>query len=372
MFQPRCPSPYIVQLLALSSSSATHQDLVFERMDAGDLFTLLRQKQRLGTALPYKDAAIAHAVASALCDLHSRRLVHLDLKSANVLLCSKAFVKVADLGLACENNSHTKTAEKGTIGYIAPEVYVGGKYGAAADVYSLGVLLIELCTLDRPFPELTKAIAVYLAVVKERRRPELPKDVAPWLRRLTEACLSYDPRDRPSATEIATCLVEHLDDASSDAPTVDVAPEPAPTKEFAPTDEPAPEPTAKVTVEAAPVDRPLKVTLPLDLPLLTFEQNDVVVPSVRCVVCDASHSFLQTHCDLCGEALPDASVKLRVVVRRLSQQSSRVDTSMRCDWCYASNSALAERCVDCDEPLCSNERKLQILSKRLQRATLSA
>uniref|UniRef100_A0A4W5LE16 Protein kinase domain-containing protein n=1 Tax=Hucho hucho TaxID=62062 RepID=A0A4W5LE16_9TELE len=138
---------------------------------------------------------------------------------------------------------------KGTIGFMAPEVCVGGKYGAAADVYSLGVLLVELCTLDRPFPELTKAIDVYLAVVNERRRPELPRDIAPWLQRLTEACLSHDPRDRPSATEIATCLVEHLLDATSVEPTVDAEPEPAQ----------EPEPTVKGAVEAAPVDRPLEV-----------------------------------------------------------------------------------------------------------------
>ncbi|OQR83928.1 hypothetical protein ACHHYP_14115, partial [Achlya hypogyna] len=90
-----CPSPYLMQLLGVTTSPPIH--LVLEFMDGGDLRGYLDKKSR-GEAVPveYSTLEVAWVVANALADLHNAGLLHRDLKSHNVLLSSTSYIKVAD------------------------------------------------------------------------------------------------------------------------------------------------------------------------------------------------------------------------------------------------------------------------------------
>ncbi|XP_042469043.1 proline-rich receptor-like protein kinase PERK1 isoform X1 [Zingiber officinale] len=99
---------------------------------------------------------IALGSAKGLAYLHEDchpKIIHRDIKSSNILLDYKFVAKVADFGLAkfaSDNNTHVSTRVMGTFGYLAPEYASSGKLTDKSDVFSFGVMLLELITGCRP------------------------------------------------------------------------------------------------------------------------------------------------------------------------------------------------------------------------------
>ncbi|XP_066366449.1 proline-rich receptor-like protein kinase PERK4 [Miscanthus floridulus] len=102
---------------------------------------------------------IALGSAKGLAYLHEDchpRIIHRDIKSANILLDNNFEAKVADFGLAkltSDNNTHVSTRVMGTFGYLAPEYASSGKLTDKSDVFSYGVMLLELLTGRRPIDD---------------------------------------------------------------------------------------------------------------------------------------------------------------------------------------------------------------------------
>ncbi|OMO74278.1 hypothetical protein CCACVL1_16856 [Corchorus capsularis] len=129
--------------------------LVYEFVPNKTLEFHLHSKQYVAMDWPTR-LKIALGAAKGLAYLHedcSPRIIHRDIKSANILLDFNFEAQVADFGLAKltqDNNTHVSTRVMGTFGYLAPEYASSGKLTEKSDVYSFGVVLLELITGRRP------------------------------------------------------------------------------------------------------------------------------------------------------------------------------------------------------------------------------
>lgn len=145
-------------------------------------------------------------IAQALSFVHGRGIVHRDVKPANVLIGADGRVKLADFGiarLAGRDAEFTRTGFiMGTVRYVSPEQVRGAELTGAADVYSLGLVLLEALTGKREYG------GTDLEAVQERLRrpPRLLAEVSPRWAALLGAMTALDPADRPSAAEVAERL----------------------------------------------------------------------------------------------------------------------------------------------------------------------
>jgi serine/threonine protein kinase len=125
--------------------------IVMEFCEGGSLRALIGQPCDWNTA-----ARVLSCAVQGLAGIHRAGGYHRDIKPDNLLLAKdeagKWIVKVSDFGLGRAPNSQSSTMTNspgGTVGYMAPEIVSGGRYTPAADIYSLGVTIIELLTGER-------------------------------------------------------------------------------------------------------------------------------------------------------------------------------------------------------------------------------
>ncbi|KAF2288543.1 hypothetical protein GH714_008326 [Hevea brasiliensis] len=128
-----------------------HRILVYEYMENNSLATSLLGSKRKHIAMDWsKRAAICLGTATGLAFLHEEvepPIVHRDIKASNILLDGNLQPKIGDFGLAKlfpDNVTHVTTRVAGTVGYLAPEYALLGQLTKKADVYSFGVLILEI------------------------------------------------------------------------------------------------------------------------------------------------------------------------------------------------------------------------------------
>ncbi|MBA0838835.1 hypothetical protein Goarm_004625, partial [Gossypium armourianum] len=145
---------HLVSLVGYCISGTTRM-LVYEFVPNNTLEFHLHGKGRLTIDWPTR-MRIALGSAKGLAYLHEDchpKIIHRDIKAANILLDFKFEAKVADFGLAkfsSDANTHVSTRVMGTFGYLAPEYASSGKLTDKSDVFSFGVMLLELITGHRP------------------------------------------------------------------------------------------------------------------------------------------------------------------------------------------------------------------------------
>jgi protein kinase-like protein len=160
--------------------------------------------------------AVALEACAQICDglahAHAAGILHRDVKPSNVLLADgqgEVSARLLDFGLAQMAEAETLTAHgdvPGTLAYISPERLAGDESTAAADVWSVGVMLWEALSGRHPFWQasmLETARAIEQGAPKlETLRPDLPKR----LLELVDRALSLSPSRRPSAAELSAAL----------------------------------------------------------------------------------------------------------------------------------------------------------------------
>lgn len=179
--------------------------LVMELVPGLPLSAIIREQ---GAMEPDSVRSIIGQAVLALGVAHEARVVHRDVKPANILLRPDGVVKLTDFGIAraLDTIGHTRTGEMlGTPNYISPEQALGEQATGASDLYSLGVVALEMLNGERPFDRGTP-IATALSHVNEPP-PPLKGEVPTELRVVVEALLEKRPGDRPAnARSVATML----------------------------------------------------------------------------------------------------------------------------------------------------------------------
>lgn len=183
---------------------------VTEFMVDGSLrHVLLRKDRHLDHR---KRLIIAMDAAFGMEYLHSKNIVHFDLKCDNLLVnmkdSSRPICKVGDFGLSkIKRNTLVSGGVRGTLPWMAPELLNGGsnKVSEKVDVFSFGIVLWEILTREEPYANMHYG-AIIGGIVNNTLRPTIPSDCDPEWRRLMEQCWSPDPVVRPSFTEITNQL----------------------------------------------------------------------------------------------------------------------------------------------------------------------
>ena len=186
--------------------------IVFELVEGETLAARLSK----GPLPEAQAVAIAVQIADALAVAHAHRVLHRDLKPANIMLAPGGVVKILDFGIARFRPAGTVSgaapeAFAGTPGYVAPEQWQGRAVDERADLYALGVVLFEMLTGKRPFPErepFTLAIASIDRIA--RRVSALRPDVSPALDRLVARLLAADPALRPPRARVVADELRQL------------------------------------------------------------------------------------------------------------------------------------------------------------------
>ncbi len=186
----------------------------------------LRDLLDRGPFEPAATARIGVRLAEVLAHVHAHDVVHRDLKPSNVLVDEDGQCHLTDFGVARALGAAHLTATGefvGTAAYLAPEQVTDTEVGPAADVYALGLLLLECLTGRIEYTGST----VETAIARLNRPPRIPADLPASWRTLLTAMTAQDPADRPDAAECARGLAAIAGGRTAPLPSMSV-PVPAP------------------------------------------------------------------------------------------------------------------------------------------------
>lgn len=208
----RCRHPNIINHIA----SFLWNNCVWvamEYMNGGALSDFIKDQPIQSLSSHMNESLVAYIcgqVLEGLLYLHTRNIIHRDIKSDNILLTLDGIVKLGDFGLCAtiQEFNGKRTSMIGSPYWMSPEMITtsknGGGYGPKTDIWSLGILLIEMIHGDPPYLEESPLRALFLIATKGkpidqlgRKRDYLSADIISFL----NGCLESNPDKRWSASE---------------------------------------------------------------------------------------------------------------------------------------------------------------------------
>jgi eukaryotic-like serine/threonine-protein kinase len=207
--------PSLVTLFDASTDDDGNAYLVMELVDGTDL----RARLNTGPLEPGEVATIGSHVADALAYVHTKGIIHRDIKPGNILLPegdpehTGPQAKLADFGIARIVDGARLTATGkvlGTASYFSPEQAAGEPITPASDIYSLGLVLLECLTGERAF----QGTALESMMARMSRDPDVPRELGDNWVGLLRGMTSRNPEARPTARDVSGALARM---SSSDA-----------------------------------------------------------------------------------------------------------------------------------------------------------
>jgi serine/threonine-protein kinase len=217
----------IVDLYDIGIDDAGAPYLVMEYVPGKPLDKVLEK----GTIPFPKACAWAGDLAEALACAHHNRVVHGDVKPANIIVSEAGRVKLSDFGIAGLAMRRSGTGQVlGTPAYMSPEQFMGRPISNRSDLFSLGVVLYEMLTGQRPFDGGTfKEVGAQILSATPQPPSRINRTIPQALDSIVLRCLAKDPEARyASGDELAAELFPHARRKAEAAP----AAEPVPAREF--------------------------------------------------------------------------------------------------------------------------------------------
>jgi len=200
-------SPYIIRFFG-TTKSQEGECIVMEYAENGTLYHFLQSQRRenFGKSFSWdKRYLIAQDISRGLLLMHSRKVLHRDLKSLNILLDENLRAKISDFGLSkVKTQSQAFSGLKvqnnvfGSLAYKAPETYsANNPYTDKADIFALGLIFWEIATCFVPYEGYDPSLIMSSVILGERLK--IPSTCPMEFQKLIELCWSHNHNNRPTA-----------------------------------------------------------------------------------------------------------------------------------------------------------------------------
>ena len=179
--------------------------IVMEHADGGDLQKRINKAKTSRTNISEETVLNWFTqICLGMKHIHDRKIIHRDIKAQNIFLMEKDnSIRLGDFGVARVLDYTVAKAQTqvGTPYYIAPEILKGRAYTNKADIWSMGILLYEVCALDVPI-KAANLHDLYKRIMNFRRVPALPRTYSKNVKELIEGMLNVDASKRPSVADL--------------------------------------------------------------------------------------------------------------------------------------------------------------------------
>ena len=183
--------------------------IIMEYADDGDLNKKIKQQKNKKISEKYFPEETIVKYFYQICQginyIHSKNVIHRDIKSQNIFLTKNGSIKIGDFGIAkalSKTNSNAMTVI-GTPYYFSPEIINGEPYNYKTDIWSLGVVLYELCTLKLPFDS-NNIAQLSMKILKGNYDP-IPFKYSKEMHNIIKKMLNVDQNKRPDIKEVLQC-----------------------------------------------------------------------------------------------------------------------------------------------------------------------
>jgi len=195
----RLVHPNIVRYIGITREE-TALYIFLEYVPGGSIASLV---QRFGKFEENVIRVYTRQILIGLAYLHSQRVVHRDIKGANILVEKSGRIKLADFGMAkvLESVSIGKSF-KGSACWMAPEVIRQQNVGFEADIWSVGCTVYEMATGAPPWSDCSTQVQIIFKIASSSEIPTIPEHLSPEGHDFLRLCLQRDAEQRPEAVSL--------------------------------------------------------------------------------------------------------------------------------------------------------------------------